>query len=150
MISLLFILSLTYLGYLFCASQADNVLSKIVTTKYGKIQGIIRHHSRPNLPPVEVYLGIPYASPPIGEGRFTPTSSPLPWDNIKKCDELPPVCPQPLWNDENNMEPGSVPEDIEEYYRSMTPLLKNQNEDCLYLNIYTPHDGKYYNDFFPS
>lgn len=123
-------------------SSADRVLSRVVNTKYGKVQGTIRHHSRPNLPPVELYLGVPYASPPIGEGRFTPTSSPLRWDNVKKCHDLPPVCPQPLWGDKGHMKSGSIPEDIELYYSLVRPLLKNQNEDCLYLNIYAPHDGK--------
>lgn len=119
---------------------ADQVLSRVVNTKYGRIQGAIRHHATPNLPPIEVFLGVPYASPPTGEGRFTPTSSPLPWDSVKRCVELPPVCPQPL--PDVGYPGGSLPPDRMAYLRGLRPLLQRQSEDCLYLNIYTPHDGE--------
>lgn len=133
-----------FIVYFALVTTSDSILSRVVQTKYGRIQGAIRHHTRPTLPPVEVYLGVPYASPPIGEGRFTPTSSPLPWDHILKCNRLPPACPQPLWDEGNFIEKGLVPEDVEAYYKRVKPILKNQHEDCLYLNIFAPHDGKYY------
>lgn len=119
---------------------ADQVLSRVVNTKYGRVQGTIRHHATPSLPPIEVFLGVPYASPPTGEGRFTPTSSPLPWDSVKRCVELPPVCPQPL--PDEGYPGGSLPPDRMAYLRRLRPLLQRQSEDCLYLNIYTPHDGQ--------
>lgn len=117
----------------------DQVLSRLVTTKYGKIQGFIRHYARHNLPPVEVYLGIPYASPPLGDGRFTPTSSPLPWEGVRRCTDLPPVCPQPLSQTDVT---GEVPASYATHWASYRDQLQHQNEDCLYLNVYSPHDGK--------
>ncbi|XP_045611935.1 neuroligin-4, X-linked [Procambarus clarkii] len=117
--------------------QPDQVLSRLVSTKYGKIQGFIRHHARHQLQPVEVFLGVPYASPPMGDGRFTPTSSPLPWDGVKRCTELPPVCPQSLVNTED----GELPPGRASQLASFRLLLQHQSEDCLYLNIYSPHDG---------
>ena len=119
--------------------SGDQVLSRIVNTKYGQIQGLVRHHGTPALRPVEVFVGVPYASPPIGEGRFTPTSSQLPWDNVKRCTKLPPVCPQPILDDKDK----TLPPDLASKLSSMKPLLEKQSEDCLYLNIYAPHDGKY-------
>src|SRR5688572_26612297 len=44
--------------------------TRIVTTKYGKVQGFLQIHSNKALKPVEVYLGIPYATPPILSNRF--------------------------------------------------------------------------------
>lgn len=125
---------------------ADQVLSRVVNTKYGRVQGAIRHHGTPSLPPIEVFLGVPYASPPTGDGRFTPTSSPLPWDSVKRCVDLPPVCPQPL--PDAGYPGGSLPPDRVAYLRSLRPVLQRQSEDCLYLNIYTPHDGKYKQNIF--
>ncbi|KAA0186047.1 hypothetical protein HAZT_HAZT008143 [Hyalella azteca] len=120
--------------------SCDQLLSRVVTTKYGPIQGVIRQHSSATLPAVEAFLGVPYASPPTGEGRFTPTSSPLPWDAVKKCTELPPVCPQQLPH--LGYPGGSLPPDRMQYLRSESRKLERQSEDCLYLNIYAPHDGE--------
>ncbi|KAF2343772.1 Carboxylesterase type B, partial [Trinorchestia longiramus] len=93
----------------------DQLLSRVVTTKYGPIQGLIRHHASPSLPAIESFLGVPYASPPTGGGRFTPTSSPLPWDSVRKCTELPPVCPQQL--PDVGYPGGSLPPDRMAYLR---------------------------------
>ena len=121
--------------------QADHVLSRVVKTKYGRIQGSVRHHATPSLPPIEVFLGVPYASSPTGDGRFSPTSSPPPWDSVKKCLDLPPVCPQPM--PDVSYPVKSIPSDRLAYLKSIRPLLRRQSEDCLYLNIYAPHDGEY-------
>ncbi|KAK8396475.1 hypothetical protein O3P69_005492 [Scylla paramamosain] len=121
-------------------SHPDQVLSRTVTTKYGKIQGFIRHHAKYPLPPVEVFLGVPYASPPLGDGRFTPTSSPLPWDGVRRCTELPPACPQPLPQLHGDEESPARAAQL----ASLRRLLQHQSEDCLYLNIYSPHDGKHW------
>lgn len=115
----------------------DQVLSRTVSTKYGKIQGFIRHHAKYPLPPVEVFLGVPYASPPLGDGRFTPTSSPLPWDGVRRCTELPAACPQPLPEARNDEDSPTRAAQL----ASLRRLLQHQSEDCLYLNIYSPHDG---------
>jgi hypothetical protein len=40
---------------------------------------------------LQVFLGIPYASPPI---RFSPTQTPIPWEGIKDTDKPGSVCPQ--------------------------------------------------------
>ncbi|XP_063609414.1 neuroligin 4-like [Penaeus indicus] len=122
---------------LLVGARPDRALSRVVNTKYGRVQGFIQQHASHSLPPVEVFLGIPYASPPSGEGRFTPTSSPLPWEDVRKCLETPPVCPQPPLD----LDPSLVPPLRAAHLAAIKPLLENQSEDCLYLNIYSPHDG---------
>lgn len=77
--------------------------TRIVETRYGKLQGLIypMDHAR-HLKPVEVFLGIPYATPPVRSNRFSPTRTPSPWDGIRIADKLGPVCPQKLPGESQN------------------------------------------------
>lgn len=57
---------------------------RIVQTRYGKIQGVTHTFDYPKyLHAVDVYLGIPYATPPIMSNRFSPTRAPKPWGGVK-------------------------------------------------------------------
>lgn len=64
------------------------ITSRIVHTKYGAVTGTIvqLENFNRNLGPVEVFKGIPYASPPIGSLRFMPPVSTGLWSNVKKAD----------------------------------------------------------------
>ena len=44
---------------------------------------------------INIFLGIPYAAPPIGELRWKPPQDVAPWDGVKDCKEFGPACPQP-------------------------------------------------------
>jgi para-nitrobenzyl esterase len=73
---------------------------------------------------INVFLGIPYAKPPVGEMRFAAPQEIEKWEGIKKTTEFSPSCPQIA----DEYEPAS---------------LYKQDEDCLSLNIWTPGlDGK--------
>ena len=66
----------TFAFFLFlCLTIADSSsLTRIVQTRFGKIQGIIRTVGPTKyLKPVEMFLGVPYATPPVGSNRFSPT-----------------------------------------------------------------------------
>ncbi|PKL60793.1 MAG: carboxylesterase family protein [Methanomicrobiales archaeon HGW-Methanomicrobiales-4] len=63
-----------------------------------------------------VYLGIPFAAPPIGELRWRPPEPALHWEGVKETKKFAPACPQPTAADPN----------------------LTMSEDCLYLNIWTP------------
>ncbi|GBP92912.1 Acetylcholinesterase [Eumeta japonica] len=63
------------------------------------------------------FKGIPYAAPPIDKLRFKAPQPPLPWTGVKKATEHGPVCPQ---------------------LDLFTDQYLEGNEDCLYLNVYTP------------
>jgi para-nitrobenzyl esterase len=72
---------------------------------------------------VQSFLGIPYAAPPIGRWRFTPPQPVAPWSGIRSADSFGGACPQPP-----SVLPGMA--------------VGTQNEDCLFLNVYTPRaDG---------
>lgn len=66
-----------------------------------------------------VFLGVPFAAPPVGERRWKPPSAPQPWTDVRRTDALPPICPQFTMKD--------------------LDIVLGQ-EDCLYLNIWAPRD----------
>lgn len=97
----------------------------IVKTKYGQIRGTNRHFSGINKPirTVNLFLGIPFASPPTGKLRFRPPQKHSGWEpSIYDATNFRSICIQ---------DP--------EYYSFFWPGLSlSQSEDCLYLNVYSP------------
>jgi para-nitrobenzyl esterase len=67
---------------------------------------------------VRCYKGIPYAAPPVGELRWKLPQAPESWEEPRECREFGPSCPQ--------------------YKDQITKGLNKMDEDCLYLNIWTP------------
>ncbi len=59
------------------------------------------------------FLGIPYAAPPTGARRLRPPAPPACLDDVLVADDFGPRCPQP-------------------------GALGFEDEDCLYLNVWTP------------
>ena len=68
------------------------------------------------------YLGIPYAAPPVGNLRWQPPQPPTPWTNVRQATASGPTCAQ-----------------ITELGVFAGPA--NNNEDCLYLNVFTTQTG---------
>ena len=141
----------------------------------------------PSLLPVEVFLGVPYATPPVGSLRFMPPVTPTHWRGVRLANRFGPVCPQKF--PDVNLRPGSkskptppvnsrysnsrstassgsssssktsftftpnsnpyastssssphlLPESRIGHLKRMAAFLRNQSEDCLYLNIYAPY-----------
>jgi para-nitrobenzyl esterase len=86
-------------------------LTEIIETKFGKIRGYIDDG-------IEIYKGIPYTEAPVGDLRFREPHPKKPWDDVKDCIKFGSIAPQHQ-QDESKID---LPE----------------NEDCLYLNIWTP------------
>ncbi|XP_052010333.1 neuroligin-3-like isoform X1 [Xyrauchen texanus] len=106
-----------------------------VNTQYGKLRGVRVPLPSEILGPVDQYLGVPYAAPPIGEKRFLPPEPPSSWSGIKNGTHFAPVCPQNIHN--------AVPEIMMPIWFTfnldiVATYIQDQNEDCLYLNIYVP------------
>ena len=96
-------------------------LTPIVTTRYGQVQGMYQEVSGAQ-EQVIVYLGVPYATPPVNANRLSPTRAATQWRGVLAATTHPPACPQ---------NPPS------KYQK----LFQHQSEDCLYLNIYVPGEG---------
>ena len=133
------------------SDQNENLSVRQVNTKYGSIRGKyvtftpLKQSEFPSisLPTIEAYLGVPYATPPIGSLRFMPPVTPTHWRGTRLANRLSPVCPQRIPNYELIMRNSSealkrMPLQRFEYMKNLIRLLSNQSEDCLYLNIFTP------------
>ena len=83
----------------------------IVTTAQGKAQGFVVNG-------VSEFLGVPYATPPIGNLRWHPPLLHAPWGGVMKTIAFGPTCAQ-----------------ITTLGVFAGPA--NNNEDCLYLNVFT-------------
>ncbi|XP_028815664.1 neuroligin-3a isoform X2 [Denticeps clupeoides] len=106
-----------------------------VNTHYGAVRGVRVPLPSEILGPVDQYLGVPYAAPPVGENRFLPPEPPSSWSGIKNATHFAPVCPQNIHN--------AVPEIMMPIWFTfnldiVATYIQDQNEDCLYLNIYVP------------
>nr|XP_050861736.1 neuroligin-4, Y-linked-like isoform X2 [Vespula vulgaris] len=95
-----------------------------------------------HLDPVEVFRGIPYAAPPIGDLRFRAPISPIPWNGVKLAETYGAVCPQ------NHPDIGNetaallqMPLGRYQQLKRLLAFLTNQSEDCLFLNLYIPGSG---------
>jgi para-nitrobenzyl esterase len=87
----------------------------IVKTENGAVRGITRTN-------YDAWLGIPYAQPPVGKLRWQ-APQPTRWSGVRDATHFGGRCTQ-----NSGWDPG---------YEQ--PIY---NEDCLYLNVYVPHDGR--------
>ncbi|HPI69294.1 MAG TPA: carboxylesterase family protein [Bacteroidales bacterium] len=119
-VTLVSVLSLI-LAFTGCNKEQNPVL----TIEGGQIKGV-----ETATPGVMIYKGIPYAAPPVGDLRWREPQPVIPWEGVKICDTFGAAGPQKL------TDPGSFYD--KEFY-SQSPHVKN--EDCLYLNVWTPEAG---------
>ncbi|XP_046987329.1 neuroligin-4, X-linked-like [Schistocerca americana] len=111
--------------------------TRVVRTKYGPVRGLVLQQT------VEAFLGVPYASPPVGALRYMPPLTPSPWRHTRLADALSPVCPQRTPDISNRSDALlRFPRGRLRQLELLLPLLANQSEDCLYLNLYVPRAGE--------
>ncbi|KAF7639969.1 hypothetical protein Mgra_00000412 [Meloidogyne graminicola] len=91
--------------------------TKIIQTKFGKIQGF--KYKLSNEKWADIFLGIPFAKPPIGELRFENPQPPETWEGILNCSEFGL---------------SSISVDLKSFKTS------KYSEDCLTLNIFCPSE----------
>ncbi len=90
--------------------------NRVVTTTGGKLEGSYEDN-------LYVFRGIPYAAPPVGELRWMPPQPAKSWDGVRPAKNYGAIGPQ-------NPMPIPMP--------GMPAFEEPQNEDCLFLNIWTP------------
>lgn len=116
---------------------------RVVQTQYGKLKGVLltMPTGRGGVATVELFSGIQYASLLGGELRFMPPTGPMDkWDNVRVAHMMRPVCLQRL-PDIEKLE-NHMPYSRLNHLKRLSQFLTNQDEDCLYLNIYVPVRGE--------
>uniref|UniRef100_A0AC34RGN2 Carboxylesterase type B domain-containing protein n=1 Tax=Panagrolaimus sp. JU765 TaxID=591449 RepID=A0AC34RGN2_9BILA len=94
----------------FSSAFAEN----LVETVYGLVQGFDYTTESGNL--AEIFLGIPFAAPPVGDRRLEKPIPPSKWSTTLQADKFGPHC-------------------VTHY-----PIFFPGSEDCLYLNIFRPKE----------
>ncbi|XP_035694145.1 neuroligin-4, X-linked-like [Branchiostoma floridae] len=122
------------LTWILMTASADSNSGEVITTKYGSFRGRQVPPPKDRMRAVNKYLGIPYAKPPVGNLRFRPPQEPEAWDKGKVRDftKFGPACPQIVASGDTDL-PSAV-----QTREAMRPFLQTMDEDCLYLNIYSP------------
>lgn len=98
----------------------STAFTQIVSTQFGQIQGQMNGT-------VYEFKGIPFAKPPVDTLRWQAPQNPNNWTGILNTTEYAPACPQKTFTQ------LSSPND--------TSIAITGNEDCLYLNVWTPQLG---------
>ena len=111
------IISLAILVFISCSAQKPAVSSTpdepVIQTASGMVRGVQEGD-------VDVFRGIPYAAPPVGELRWRPPQPVNPWEGVRDASEFGATCAAAGW--------GAAPGSIQQ----------GSSEDCLFLNIWRP------------
>lgn len=91
---------------------AASTWAKPVRVESGAIEGVAQD-------PLTIYMGVPFAAPPVGELRWREPQPVAPWKGTRQTTSFAPACMQ-----KGVSMPGEKP--------------PATNEDCLYLNVWTP------------
>ncbi|XP_070551695.1 putative inactive carboxylesterase 4 [Ptychodera flava] len=107
-----------YAALLISCSCAED---PIVEIKSGKLVGKSEEFSHKDVDvqrTVQVFKGIPYAEPPVGDLRFRLPQPKAPWEGVHDASKGGSACSQPL--------------------TPLIPFKEPRNEDCLFLNVFKP------------
>ena len=107
-------------------------VTEIVEVAQGQLTGVYTEDKQ-----VEVYTGIPYAAPPVGDLRWKEPADPESWKGVRACDKFAPMSMQV----QSNTIYSSLSRMIgyHDYKISLKDNFKDANsEDALYLNIWKP------------
>ncbi len=97
------------------ASGPVTAAQPTVTTAQGKAAGKLMDNGK-----VRVFVGLPYAAPPVGQLRWKAPEPPAAWKGVRDATKFGARCEQwPIWKDYIFQDDGP-------------------SEDCLYLNVYAP------------
>ena len=92
----------------------------IVATEFGSLKGYAASGAY-------VYKGIPYAAPPVGDLRWRAPQDLTPWTGVRDATKSANMCTQQIYS--RQWVPTTPATSASSY---------TGNEDCLYLDVYTP------------
>ena len=107
-------------------------MASIIESAAGRLRGI-------TCGPVEAYLGIPYAMPPIPPRRFMVPRPAAPWTGVREADSFAAQAhqlPFPFLDPALAKDPAH--DATREFHRGVVVGPISDSEDCLALNVWTP------------
>ncbi len=106
--------------------------TEVISISDGDISGVFSEDKS-----VEVFAGIPYAKPPVGDLRWKEPQEPDKWEGVRECDTFAPMSMQ-----KRNSELYNSLTSIIGYHNYKIDLKDNYreavSEDSLYINVWKP------------
>ena len=102
--------------------------TEVISVTGGDVRGIINKEGT-----VEIFAGIPFAAPPVGQLRWKEPQDVIPWNGVLEADHFAPMAMQ--------KESGKVFNFLMNIYthaKSDRTYGGPMSEDCLYLNVWRP------------
>ena len=95
-----------------------------VTVENGVLEGLPAADPR-----ITAFKGVPFAAPPVGENRWRAPQPAKNWEGVRQCYKFAPISMQHV--------PGEDPDNLYSREWNVDPEIA-MDEDCLYLNVWTP------------
>lgn len=151
---------------LLIAVPITTIYGQEVETKAGKLKGVTVDSFEGKK--VNKFLGIPYAEPPVGPLRFRDPVPKKPWTDVRDASKGGHMCTQidvealkataMASAKEKGIDPDATQKEMEKQlkelkitggamaigmeFKSFSPEELAGDEDCLFLNVFTPADAK--------
>lgn len=103
-------------------------VASIVKTEKGAVQGILSDDGK-----VEIFAGIPFAKPPVGDLRWKEPQELEPWDGVLAADHFAPMAMQVEFSRFANFLVN-----LYAHSKNDRTYKGPMSEDCLYLNVWRP------------
>ena len=103
-------------------------VASIVKTEKGAVQGILSDDGK-----VEIFAGIPFAKPPVGDLRWKEPQELEPWDGVLAADHFAPMAMQVEFSRFANFLVN-----LYAHSKNDRTFKGPMSEDCLYLNVWRP------------
>lgn len=114
----------------------NQVPTEVITVAQGQISGVYNEDQS-----VEIFAGIPYAAPPVGDLRWKEPQPAKAWQGVRVCDTYAPMAMQKRQNafyafGSRIVGYNEVPISLHDNF------IEEMSEDCLYANVWKPASAK--------